>query len=128
MFGRILRKVCLEFKDEIASRFGYKISDIGVHSWRKCAHSKLYTGSTAGPPAAAACLRGGHKIGGSKDYYIQQEKATDTFCGKLLAGLPEHSEQFAMSYPEFIPIERLQSIEDGGVPVEDYMRRQCYKY
>lgn len=124
MFGRILRKVCLEFKDEIASRFGYKISDIGVHSWRKCAHSKLYTGSTAGPPAAAACLRGGHKIGGSKDYYIQQEKATDTFCGKLLAGLPEHSEQFAMSYPEFIPIERLQSIEDGGVPVEDYMRRQ----
>jgi hypothetical protein len=27
-----------------------------VHSWQKCAHTKLNTGSTAGPSGPAACI------------------------------------------------------------------------
>ena len=122
-FGRYVAKMCKKHKDEIASRFGFKIEDIGVHSWRKCAHTKLNCGSTAGPSAAAACIRGGHTIGGSKDVYIAQEKASDTYCGRILQGLPEHSAEFAVSYPDFIPIEATQSITDG-VSEEEYGMRQ----
>lgn len=61
-FGRLVAKVSAKHKDYIESEFGVNIQDIGVHSWRKCAHSKLNTGSTVGPSAAASCIRGGHSM------------------------------------------------------------------
>jgi hypothetical protein len=55
--------------------------------------------------------------------YIAQEKASDTYCGRILQGLPEHSAEFAVSYPDFIPIEATQSLT-VGVSEEAYGRRQ----
>ena len=91
-----MKKICLQHRDEIESKFGFNIEDSGVHSWRKCAHTKLNCGSTAGPLAASACIRGWHTIGGSKDTYIAQEMASDTYCGRILQGLPEHSPEFVI--------------------------------
>jgi hypothetical protein len=62
-------------------------------------------GSTAGPTNSAACIRGGHSIGAVRDVYVVQEKASDQYCGRILAGLDELSAAFAVSYPDFVPIE-----------------------
>jgi hypothetical protein len=35
-FSRFVKKMCLQHKEEIETRFGFDIADIGVHSWRKC--------------------------------------------------------------------------------------------
>ena len=88
------------------------IKDITLHSWRKCACTKLNCGSTAGPSAAAACIREGHSIGSVRNVYIAQERASDEYCGKLLSGLPVNSEEFAVSYPDFIPIDLEKSITE----------------
>ena len=109
----IVNKIKKKHKTIIERDLGFDIQDIGVHSWRKCAHSKLNTGSTAGPSGAAACLRGGHSMGKNRDVYIAQEKASDTYCGRILQGLPEHSPEFAVSYPDFVPIDLEQSLERG---------------
>ena len=73
-------------------------------------------GSTAGPTGASACIRGGHSMGSNRDVYIAQEKASDTYCGRILQGLPEHSPEFAVSYPDFVPIDPERSISVAGVP------------
>ena len=95
---------------------------IGMHSWRKCAHTMLNCGSTADSTGTAACIRGGHTMGGSKDVYIAQEKASDTYCCRILQGLPEHLPEFAVSYPDFVPIDPQESLE-GGVIEADYHER-----
>ena len=88
-------------------------------------------GSTAGPTNSAACIRGGHSIGAVRDVYVVQEKASDQYCGRILAGLDELSAAFAVSYPDFVPIEVMKSFDwmfdEGedrsvkkGVPEEDY--------
>ena len=116
-FGRIVNQICLKYKDIIESDFAFDIADIGVHSWRKCAHTKLNCGSTAGPSGAAACIHGGHSMGANK------EKATDTYCGRILQILPEHSPEFAVSYPDFVPINTTKSVEDGVLETELVCRR-----
>jgi len=58
----------------IRQQFTPSIDTIGVHSWRKCVHTKLYCGSTARPMAAPAYIRGGHSMGKNRDVYIAQEK------------------------------------------------------
>ena len=123
-FGDYVKKICIRHKREIKSKFGFDIRDIGVHSWRKGAHTKLNTGSTSGPSGAAACIRGGHTIGGSKDVYIAQEKASDTYCGRILQGLPEHEPEFAVSYPEFFACELIQSLT-SEVSEEEYGAKQA---
>ena len=112
-FGETLAKVVKKYALIIKEDFGFEESDIGVHSYRKCAHSKLNTGSTAGPSGPAACIRGGHSMGKNRDVYIVHEKASDTYCGRILQGLPEHSPEFAVSYPDFVPIDLKQSMESG---------------
>jgi hypothetical protein len=91
-FGDIVSKICKKYEQIILEDFGFEIKDIGVHSWRKCAHSKLNTGSTAGPSGAAACIRGGHSMGRSRDVYIVHEKASDTYCGRILQGLRDRQQ------------------------------------
>ncbi|KAL7542442.1 hypothetical protein ACHAWF_007176, partial [Thalassiosira exigua] len=87
-FGRFVQKICQEHRQEIEEDFGFDFRHIGVHSWRKCAHTKLNTGITT-------------------------ERASDTYCGRILQGLPEHLPEFAVSYPDFVPIDPTQSITDG---------------
>ena len=55
-------------------------------------------------------------MGSNRDVYIAQEKASDTYCGRILQGLPEHSPEFAVSYPDFVPIDPERSISVAGVP------------
>ena len=58
--------------------------------------------------------RRGHSNGSTRDVlYVQQEQATDEYCGKLLASLPEHSHDFAVPYPDFIPIPLSDSVMEG---------------
>ena len=112
-FSNIVTEIKNKYKNIIEEDFQVDIKDIGVHSWRKCAHTKLNTGSTAGPSGTAACIRGGHSMGKNRDVYIVHEKASDTYCGRILQGLPEHSPEFAVSYPDFVPLDLKQSLEDG---------------
>ena len=87
-------------KHKTEENIGYKITQIGAHSWRKAAHTKLSCGSTSGPSSAAACIRGGHSIGSTRDVYVVQERASEEYCGKILSGLPEHDARFSVSYPD----------------------------
>lgn len=124
-FGRFVKKIVQKHEHELKVRFSIMNPKdmIGVHSWRKCAHTKLNCGSTAGPTAAAAAIREGHSLGAVRDAYIAQERASDQYCGRILAGLPEHSPEFAVSYPDFIPIDVEQSCFDG-VSEAEYAERQ----
>jgi hypothetical protein len=114
-FSKIVTRLKNKHAATIKRVYGFDIEDIGVHSWRKCAHTKLNTGSTAGPSAAAACIRGGHSLGANRDVYIAQSQASDNFCGRVLAGLPEHDPSFAVAYPDFIGIDAERSLDDEGV-------------
>ncbi|KAL7502104.1 hypothetical protein ACHAXN_000178, partial [Cyclotella atomus] len=112
-FGEIVKRICRKYKNIIQGDFAVNIKDIGVHFWQKCAHTKLNTGSAAGPSGPAACLQGGHLMGKNRDVYIAHEKASDSYCGPILQGLPEHSPKFAVSYPDFVPLDLEQSLRDG---------------
>ena len=35
---------------------------------------------------------------------------------RILQGLPEHSPEFAVSYPDFVPIDPERSVSVAGVP------------
>ena len=83
-FGRMVTKICFKYRDIIKTKFGFDISEIGVHSWCKCARTKLNYGSTAGPTGAAACIRGGHHaMGGSKDVYIPKRRPATPTAAKF---------------------------------------------
>jgi hypothetical protein len=114
-FTKIVTRLKNKRKITIERDYGLEIKDIGVHSWRKGAHRKLNTGSTASPSAAAACIRGGHSLGANRDVNIAQSQASDNFCVRVLAGLPEHDPRFAVAYPDFIGIDAERSLDDGGV-------------
>ena len=63
--------IILEKHKEELAELGYVPGDIGIHSWRKGAHTYMNNGSTAGPSATTAtCIRGGHTIGSSRDIYV----------------------------------------------------------
>ena len=70
-------------------RFGFDISQIGVPSWRKCAHTKFNCGSSTGPTIVVACIHGGHFHGANRNANIAYEKASDEYCERILVGLPE---------------------------------------
>jgi hypothetical protein len=99
-FRDVLKVVLLKHEYEIENQFGFKITQIGVHLWRKAAYTKLNCGSISGPTSVAACIRGGYSIGSTRDVYVAQEKASDEYCGKILSGLPEHDARFSVSYPD----------------------------
>ena len=122
-FSRIVSRVSNQHKAIIEDAFGFKVEDIGVHSWRKCAHTMLNCGTTAGPSGAAACIRGGHSMGRNRDVYIVQEKASDQYCGRILTGLPVNSPEFAISYADLIDLDPIETLTIG-VPVEDFQSRQ----
>lgn len=103
-FSKHLAIMLKQHKEELA-KLGYTPEDIGIHSWRKGAHTYMNNGSTAGPSATSTCIRGGHAIGGSRDIYVLHARAGDTYCGRVLAGLPLHDAKFAVSYPDFSAVK-----------------------
>lgn len=122
-FAKQLNIVLKAKQREIEESFGFDLKDISVHSYRKAAHTRLNCGSTAGPTAAAACIRGGHSLGGSRDVYVVQEQASDQLCGRILAGLDILKSNFGTSYPDFVPIDVAQSLE-SGVSAEDFTNKK----
>jgi len=91
----------LERHGEELAAFGYKIVDIGIRSFRKGAHTYMNNGSTSGPSGTATCIRGGHSIGGVRGLYVLHARAGDTYCGRVLSGLPQHKAEFAVSFADF---------------------------
>ena len=123
-FSDVIKKIRITHKEEIEREYGFDIRDIGVHSWRKCAHTKMNCGSTASPSNAATNIRAGHSNGSVRSVYIVQEKASDQYCGRILSDLPEHSAEFAVSYPDFIPIDTVQSLVVGVTDADYETRKQ----
>ena len=123
-FGRFLSKILKKYESVINTKFGYDIKDIGTHSWRKGANTKLNCGSTGGPTAAAACIRSGHSMGTNRDLYIMGEAASDQVCGRLMAGLPIHLAEFAVSYVDFIDLDAQASLS-GSTPQAEQQQRQA---
>ena len=109
---------------EIKKDYNIDPSEIGIHSYRKQAHTRLNCGTTDGPSGAAASIRGGHSLGSVKNVYVQQEKASDYYCGRILSGLPVNDVRFAVSHPDFIPIDvdasLLDSVFGGGVSESEF--------
>ena len=99
-FGTHLRKVVKENKDEV-ERLGIKLEDIGVHSIRKGAAKYCCSGTTAAPHIAAVCICAGWTMGRVKDTYIQYAAAGDQHVGRVIAGLPVLSKDYACSPPYF---------------------------
>jgi hypothetical protein len=129
-FNRVVKKVLQANVDAqgvplCESKHGVPLPEITMYSWRKCAHTKLNCGSTAGPTSAAACLREGKSLGTTRDPYIAQEMASDRLTGRILAGLPINMPQFAASFPDFVPIDVLQSVQEGGVPADIYAAKKA---
>ena len=105
--------------------FGHDISELGVHSYRKGAHSYMNSGSTAGPSGAATCIRGGHTMGAARDMCVLQERAGDGYCGCTLTGLPINKPEFAMSHPDFVPDltnKTAKEIKQAKKKVKDQVR------
>ena len=103
-FYYTMHMILKKHRIELEMKYGYDISDIGLHSWRKGAHTYMNSGSTAGPSAAATCIRGGHTMGSVRDIYVLHERAGDNYCGRILAGLPINDAKFAASHPDFVPV------------------------
>ena len=103
-FSQVLDEVLKKHEAEV-NELGYMIEDIGIHSWRKGAQTFMNSGSTAGPSADATCIRAGHSMGSTRDIYVLHEKAGDQYCGRILAGLPVNKAEFAVSYPDFTPVQ-----------------------
>ena len=74
-----------------------------VHSWWKCAPTTPNNGSPAGSSGAAAFIYGDHLMGAKRDVYIAQERQEIH-----IQGLPEHSPEFAVLFPDFVPTNKLQ--------------------
>lgn len=129
-FNRVLKKALRENVDSdgvplCETQFSSSVEDITMYSLRKCSHTKLNCGSTAGPTSAAACLREGHSIGTSRNPYIAQEQASDEYCGRILVDLPIHKPEFAVSYPDFIPIDpAAEVIPPKSDPVYQAQKRE----
>lgn len=111
-FRDIVNKIKLKYKTVIEDVYGFKIDDIGVHSWRKGAHTRINTGSTAGPSSAASNIRCGHAMG-IKDLYVALERDSDGLCSRLTAGLNINSPEFGVSFPKFLGIDTELSLREG---------------
>ena len=117
-FSRALKKIVTAHVTGIEQNYNIKVCDISIHSYRKCAHTRLNCGTTDGPSGAAASIRGGHSLGSIRNIYVQQEKASDYYYGRILSGLLVNDPKFAVSYPDFIPIDVESSFTGAGLLIE----------
>jgi len=77
------------------------LNHYGTHSIRKGVATFACSGTTGGPSIASVCLRVGWSLGGVQDRYIRYESAGDQYLGRVVAGLPLNSADFAVLPPHF---------------------------
>ncbi|ETV70825.1 hypothetical protein H257_13615 [Aphanomyces astaci] len=78
------------------------INTIGTHSLRKVAATYAIAGSTSGPSIFNVCIRCGWSIGSVVERYVHYDGAGDQYVGRVGAGLPLGSGDFAVLPPHFI--------------------------
>ena len=83
--------------------FGLSSECIGTHSYRKGAATYCSSGGTACPSSSAISVRAGWSQPGVEDTYRRYDSAGDEHVGRVVAGLPMHSEELALIAPTFIP-------------------------
>ncbi|KAF1793909.1 hypothetical protein GQ600_16797 [Phytophthora cactorum] len=94
-------------KSRFCKALGKLLEDItgekvyGTHSIRKGVATYASSGSTGGPSIISVCLRCGWSLGGVQDRYFRYEAAGDQYLGRVVAGLPQNSAQFAVLPPHF---------------------------
>jgi hypothetical protein len=99
-FGKTLKRLFEENKEEIKTKFGYDLDDLGTHSIRKGAATYLAS-IPGGPSAISCCIRGGWTIGNVKERYFKYSEAGDQFVGRCLSLLNILSVEFSVSPPFF---------------------------
>jgi hypothetical protein len=79
------------------------LEGVGIHSLRKGGISKASTGTVDNVPTAAVDIRARWNCSdtGVKARYIKYDAAGDQLIGRILAGLPQQSPQFAVLPPHF---------------------------
>ena len=82
-------------------RKGIPFENINSHSNRKGSATNAASGSTHAPPIVAICLRAGWALAGVLDRYLSLENAGDQFVGRVAAGLPLLTKEFAVLPPRF---------------------------
>ena len=87
-------------------QMGYDIKDIGTHSIRKGAATYCASGTTAAPGSIAISICGAWKMGTVHDTYFLYERAGDQYVGRVLAGLPRLSPDFAQTPPVIVCLQR----------------------
>jgi hypothetical protein len=99
-FGNLLRGVLLKLDENESQRLGGPIEDFGTHSLRK-GSSTYALGQVSGPTPVSVFLRMGQTLGQLKDRYIHFAEGADQLCGRMVAGLPFDSKDFAILPPHF---------------------------
>jgi len=83
------------------ANLGYKVTDIGTHSFRK-GIATYCAGFIGGPSVIAIFLRAGWSLGQVQDRYITHSEGADHLCGRVAAGLNFMSgSNFAVLPPHF---------------------------
>ena len=100
VFSQVLARVCDDgFGEELASH-GLTRENLGTHSIRKGAKIYASNGTNAGPSKEAINNRGQWNDGNhQKNEFL--ERGSDTYCGRILAGLDVLDESFALLPPHF---------------------------
>lgn len=102
-FLRILRKE-LESDGPVAlelQKQGWVSVSFGSQSVRKGGATYVSSGTTASPSSVSCFLRAGWSLKGVQDTYLQYSDAGDQHIGRVVAGLPVHSKDFALLPPFF---------------------------
>ncbi len=117
-FAGILKDVLLHHANEV-NEMGYAVEDLGPHSIRKGGTTYLTSGSTSGPTGSSVNIRGGWSHNSVRDVYMLYEKAGDQYCGRILAGLPLMTGDFAVLYPEFVHVTVGSTVQEVEQQKED---------
>ncbi len=117
-FACIMKDVLLLHEKEL-NELGYAVDDLGPHSIRKGGTTYLTSGSTSGPTGSSVNIRGGWSQNSVRDVYMLYEKAGDQYCGRILAGLPLMTGDFALLYPEFVNVTVGSTVQEVEQQKED---------
>jgi hypothetical protein len=88
------------------NKMGYNILEIGVNSIQKGVTTYISSDTTAAPSSMSVNLQGGWSMGSVQDVYMLYEKVGGQYIGRFTAGLPVLSETFAVSNPDFLPVQK----------------------
>jgi hypothetical protein len=101
-YGTLKRLLSKESIVKDLQTMGYVNESLGTHSIRKGAGTFCTSGSTSGPGIVQVSLRMGWLLGGVSDRYLRFERAGDQHVGRVVAGLPQDSPDFALLPPHLL--------------------------